>query len=217
MAAAKRRVFGTVGIDMIAGPSEVVILADRTGHPDWIAADLLAQAEHDAAAQSILITDDASLAARGRGRGGDPIVAGCPGGPSRSASWRDFGAIILVPDLAAALPLVDRLAPEHLEIMAADADALALRVRNAGAIFVGASYARGDRRLRRRLEPRAADGAVGALRLGARGAGLHEAHLDPQMRPGIARRRSAPAAIALGEAEGLTAHARSVAMRTNTR
>ena len=122
VAAAKRRVFGTVGIDMIAGPSEVVVLADGTADPDWIAADLLAQAEHDAAAQSILITDDAGLADAVGGGGRAPARAPCRAAPSPSASWRDFGAIILVPSLDAAVPLVDRLAPEHLEIMARDAD-----------------------------------------------------------------------------------------------
>src|SRR2546421_11963426 len=114
VAAAKRLVFGKVGIDMIAGPSEVLILADRSGHPDWIAADLLAQAEHDASAQSILITDDAALA--------DEVeqslvvqLASLPRGDVAAASWRDFGAIILVPNLADAVPLVDAIAPEHLE------------------------------------------------------------------------------------------------------
>ena len=115
VAAAKRLVFGTVGIDMIAGPSEVLILADKTGNPDWIAADLLAQAEHDAAAQSILITDDAALA--------DAVeqavaaqLATLPRGAVAGASWRDYGAIILVRNLDDAIPLVDALAPEHLEI-----------------------------------------------------------------------------------------------------
>src|SRR5258708_4661066 len=115
VAAAKRLVFGKVGIDMIAGPSEVLILADHTGHADWIAADLLAQAEHDASAQSILITDDAALA--------DAVeqavaaqLASLPRGAIAAASWRDFGPIILVAALHDAVPLVDALAPQHLDI-----------------------------------------------------------------------------------------------------
>jgi histidinol dehydrogenase len=123
VAAAKRLVFGTVGIDMIAGPSEVLVLADGTANPDWIAMDLMAQAEHDTAAQSILITNDAGLA--------DAVEAAVlralttlPRRAIAEASWRDFGAIILVESLEQALPLVNRLAPEHLEIMAENADAL---------------------------------------------------------------------------------------------
>ncbi|MGL4445388.1 MAG: histidinol dehydrogenase, partial [Alsobacter sp.] len=136
VAAAKRRVFGQVGIDMIAGPSEVVVLADDTANADWIAADLLAQAEHDTAAQSILVTDSDALA--------DAVAAAVEGrlrtlprAEIAGASWRDFGAVVLVPSLAEAVPLVDRLAPEHLEIVSRDADALAGSIRNAGAIFIG--------------------------------------------------------------------------------
>jgi histidinol dehydrogenase len=137
VAAAKRLVFGKVGIDMIAGPSEVLILADNTGNPDWIAADLLAQAEHDVSAQSILITDDAALAAAVE-KAVEAQLKTLPRADVGSASWRDFGAIIMVPRLADAIPLVDRLAPEHLEIAARDADGLAAQIRNAGAIFIGA-------------------------------------------------------------------------------
>src|SRR4051812_21969466 len=136
VAAAKRVVFGKVGIDMIAGPSEVLILADETGNPDWIAADLLAQAEHDASAQAILITEDAALA-----REVEQAVAAQLKSLRRAsiagASWRDFGAIIHVNSLDEAVPLVDAIAPEHLEIVARDADRLAGRIRNAGAIFLG--------------------------------------------------------------------------------
>src|SRR5215510_1356533 len=119
VAAAKRLVFGKVGIDMIAGPSEVLILADKTGHADWIAADLLAQAEHDASAQSILITDDAAVA--------DDVekavaaqLSSLPRAAVAGASWRDFGAIILLGALADAVPLVDAIAPEHVEIQSED-------------------------------------------------------------------------------------------------
>ncbi|HEY6996116.1 MAG TPA: histidinol dehydrogenase, partial [Xanthobacteraceae bacterium] len=137
VAAAKRLVFGTVGIDMIAGPSEVLILADATGHPDWIAADLLAQAEHDPSAQSILITDDAELARQVESALAAQL-ASLPRAAVASASWRDFGAVILVGALDEAVPLVDAIAPEHLEIASADAERLAGRIRNAGAIFLGA-------------------------------------------------------------------------------
>src|SRR6516225_9714154 len=136
VAAAKRRVFGVVGIDLIAGPSEVVILADSSADPRFVAADLLAQAEHDEAAQSILITDVASLA-RAVVAEVDRQLADLPRAGIARASWRDNGAIILCPSLEAALPLVDRLAPEHLEIMAHEPEALADKILNAGAIFLG--------------------------------------------------------------------------------
>src|SRR5437870_2998096 len=136
VAAAKRLVFGKVGIDMIAGPSEVLILADATGHPDWIAGDLLAQAEHDASAQSILITDDAALAGAVE-RAVAAQLQSLPRAETAAASWRDFGAIILIGALADAVPLVDAIAPEHLEIAFEDGEELARRIRNAGAIFLG--------------------------------------------------------------------------------
>ena len=136
VAAAKRRVFGTVGIDMIAGPSEILVVADGANEPDWIAADLLSQAEHDAAAQSILITDDAGFA-----DAVERAVEARLGTLRRAAiareSWRRNGAVIVVARLADAAPLVDRLAPEHLELAVADPDALAARIRHAGAIFLG--------------------------------------------------------------------------------
>ncbi len=137
VAAAKRLVFGTVGIDMIAGPSEVLIIADQTGNADWIAADLLAQAEHDVSAQSILITDSAGLAAQVEKAVAAQLKA-LPRAETAGASWRDFGAIILVGSLDEAVPLTDTLAPEHLELVAENADALAGKIRNAGAIFIGA-------------------------------------------------------------------------------
>jgi len=213
VAAAKRRVFGQVGIDMIAGPSEVLILADAEANPDWIAADLLAQAEHDVAAQAVLITDAAALA--------DAVEAAVERQlPSLSrvdiarASWRDFGAILLVRDLADAVPLVDRLAPEHLEIQARDADALAAKIRNAGAIFLGSHT------------PEAVGDYVGGpnhvlptARSARFASGLSV--LDFLKRTSILRcgpdalRALGPAAIALGRAEGLDAHARSVAIRLN--
>lgn len=136
VAAAKRRVFGRVGIDMIAGPSEILVIADRDNDPDWIALDLLSQAEHDESAQSILVTDDAAfgraVAAAVEARLGTlerRVIAG--------ASWRDYGAVIVVRDLAEAAMLSDRVAPEHLELCVADPDALAAQVSHAGAIFLG--------------------------------------------------------------------------------
>ncbi len=136
VAAAKRRVFGRVGIDMIAGPSEVVIVADRHANPEWIAADLLAQAEHDPAAQSILITPCPQLATSVE----QAVVQQLEKLPRKavaSASWNNYGAIITVPDLMAAVPLVNQLAPEHLEIETEDPDDFAQHIRNAGAIFLG--------------------------------------------------------------------------------
>lgn len=136
VAAAKRRVFGKVGIDMIAGPSEILVIADKDNDPDWIALDLLSQAEHDESAQSLLITDDTAFGvavAKAVERRLETLERRAIAG----ASWRDFGAVIMVRDLDEAVALSDRIAPEHLELCTADADALAVRVRHAGAIFVG--------------------------------------------------------------------------------
>ncbi len=136
VAAAKRRVFGKVGIDMIAGPSEILVIADKDNDPDWIALDLLSQAEHDESAQSLLITDDASF--------GQAVAAAVEKRLETlerraiaGASWRDFGAVITVANMDEAVVLSDRIAPEHLELCTADADALAARVTHAGAIFIG--------------------------------------------------------------------------------
>jgi histidinol dehydrogenase len=213
VAAAKRIVFGRVGIDMIAGPSEVLILADKTGNPDWIAADLLAQAEHDASAQSILITDDAALAER-VAEAVESQLKTLPRAQVASASWRDFGAIILVPNLADAIPLADRIAAEHLEIAAADADALAARVRNTGAIFIGAhtpeaigDYVAGSNHVLPTARSARFSSGLGVLDFMKRTSLLK---CGPDQ-----LRALGPAAIALGEAEGLTAHARSVSIRLN--
>jgi len=137
VAAAKRRVFGTVGIDMIAGPSEVVVIADGGANPDWVAVDLMAQAEHDASAQSILITDDAGLAEE-VGRAVERLLQRLARAEIAGASWRDHGALIVARDLSHAASLSDRIAPEHLELCVADPDALSAQVRHAGAIFLGA-------------------------------------------------------------------------------
>lgn len=137
VAAAKRRVFGRVGIDMIAGPSEILVIADGDNDPDWIALDLLSQAEHDESAQSILITPDADFAARVVAAV-DKRLETLERRAIAGASWRDFGAVILCRDLAEAAALSNRVAPEHLELCVADPDALAVEITHAGAIFLGA-------------------------------------------------------------------------------
>jgi histidinol dehydrogenase len=136
VAAAKRRVFGTVGIDMIAGPSEILVVADADNDPHWIAADLLSQAEHDANAQAVLICDDASFADAVERAAAD-LLGRLPRGDIARESWARHGAIVVVDDMNAAPALVDRLAPEHVELAVADPDALAARIRHAGAIFLG--------------------------------------------------------------------------------
>jgi histidinol dehydrogenase len=213
VAAAKRIVFGRVGIDMIAGPSEVLVLADASGNADWIAADLLAQAEHDASAQAILITDDADLA-RAVERSIESQLARLPRRDIAAASWRDFGAVILVPSLAHAPALVDALAPEHLEIAAQDAEALAARIRNAGAIFIGAhtpeaigDYVGGSNHVLPTARSARFSSGLGVLDFMKR---------TSILKCGPAQLRAlAEAAITLGNAEGLEAHARSVAIRLN--
>jgi histidinol dehydrogenase len=215
VAAAKRLVFGAVGIDMIAGPSEVLILADATANPDWIAADLLAQAEHDAAAQSILITDDPALADAVEKAVAAQLTT-LPRSGVAGASWRDFGAIVLVRDLDEAVPLVDAIAPEHLEIEAADADRLAGKVRNAGAIFLGAhtpeaigDYVAGSNHVLPTARSARFSSGLGVLDFMKRTSILK---CGPEQLAALG-----PSAIALGEAEGLDAHARSVAIRLNRR
>ena len=136
VAAAKRRVFGQVGIDMIAGPSEILVIADGTADPDWIALDLLSQAEHDESAQSILLTPDAGLADKVAGAI-DRHLETLERRAIAGASWRDFGAIVVTRDLAEAAALSDRIAPEHLELCVEDPEALSASIRHAGAIFVG--------------------------------------------------------------------------------
>ena len=213
VAAAKRQVFGTVGIDMIAGPSEVLIVADGANDPDWIAADLLAQAEHDAAAQSILITDDAGFA-RAVEAAVERQLQLLPRAETAAASWRDFGAVILVKRIADAPPLVDRIAAEHLELAIDDAEAFLGRIRNAGAVFLG------------RHTPEVIGDYVGGsnhvlptARSARFSSGLSV--LDFMKRTSILKlgpdqlRQLAPAAIALAKAEGLEAHGRSVAIRLN--
>jgi len=213
VAEAKRQVFGRVGIDSIAGPSEVVVLADAAQDPRRIAVDLLAQAEHGEDSQSILITDSAKQA--------DAVAAAVaaeiptlPRAAIAGAAWRDYGAIITVRDWEEGVALVDRLAPEHLQIMTADPEALFARIRHAGAVFLGAfspealgDYVAGPNHvLPTGRTARFASGlsVFDFLKrttwLSATPAGLS---------------RIGPAGIALAEAEGLQAHARSIALRLN--
>ena len=213
VAAAKRLVFGTVGIDMIAGPSEVLVVADGDNDPAWIAADLLAQAEHDAAAQSILVTDSSTLA--------DAVeaavtaqLATLPRAEIAAASWRDHGAVIVVDDLSAAVDLANRIAPEHLELAVADPEALLPGIRNAGSVFLG------------RYTPEAMGDYVAGpnhvlptARSARFSSGLSVFDFLKRttllgLGPDQLRALAGPA-ITLAEAEGLDAHARSVAIRLN--
>jgi histidinol dehydrogenase len=215
VAAAKRQVFGQVGIDMIAGPSEILVVADRENDPDWIAADLLSQAEHDTAAQSILITDDPGFA--------DAVAAAVERQLvtlDRSAiateSWRENGVLVTAAKgMAEAPALVDRIAPEHLELAVADPDALAAQIRNAGAIFLG------------RYTPEAIGDYVGGpnhvlptARSAKFSSGLGV--LDFMKRTTLLGCDAAslaaigPAAVSLAGAEGLGAHARSISIRLNS-
>ncbi len=210
---AKRRLFGDVGIDMIAGPSEILVVADSLNDPAWIAADLLSQAEHDESAQAILMTDDAGFA--------DAVERAVSGHLSRleraavaAAAWRDHGAVILVESLDAAPPIIDRIAPEHLELAVSDPDPLARAVRNAGAIFLG------------RYTPEAVGDYVAGpshvlptARSARYSSGLSV--LDFMKRTSLVRcgvrglRAVGPAAAALAESEGFGAHALSLSVRLN--
>jgi histidinol dehydrogenase len=215
VAAAKRIVFGKVGIDMIAGPSEVLVIADHTGNADWIAADLLAQAEHDANAQSILITDDETLA-KNVERAVESQLATLPRAVIARPSWDEFGAIILVRSMDDAVPLANAIAAEHLEIMTTDAEPLAARIRNAGAIFLGphtpeaiGDYVGGSNHVLPTARSARFSSGLGVL--------------DFMKRTSILKcgpdqlRALGPAAMTLGTAEGLDAHARSVGLRLNLR
>jgi histidinol dehydrogenase len=213
VAAAKRRVFGHVGIDMIAGPSEVLVVADAAANPDWVAADLLAQAEHDTSAQAILVTDDPPLA--------DAVEAAVerqlstlPRADIARASWNEYGAIILVQHLDDAVALIDRLAPEHLEIETREPARLGDRIRNAGSIFLGShtpeaigDYVGGPNHVLPTARSARFSSGLGVLDFMKRTSILQ---CGPE-----ALRVLGPAAIALGRAEGLEGHARSVAARLN--
>ena len=211
VAAAKRRVFGRVGIDMIAGPSEILVVADRRNDPQWIAADLMSQAEHDSASQAILVTNDPAFAAAVEAAV-ECHLARLSRAQIARASWQAHGAILLVADWKEAAALIDRIAPEHLELALDEADALAERVSHAGAIFLGrhtpeaiGDYIAGPNH----VLPTARTARF------ASGLGV----LDFLKRTSLVRCDAAslaalaPPAIRLAEAEGLEAHALSLSIR----
>ncbi|KZL03528.1 MULTISPECIES: histidinol dehydrogenase [unclassified Pseudovibrio] len=213
VSAAKRRVFGTVGIDMIAGPSEILVVADKDNNPDWVAVDLLSQAEHDPVAQSILITDSEELAAAVE-EAVERQLTTLPRADVARQSWNDFGAIITVDNLDDAMVLSNRFAPEHLELCVEDPDALLPKMRNAGAVFVG------------RYTPEAIGDYVGGsnhvlptARSARFSSGLST--LEFVKRTSLLRcnpenlAQIGPAAVTLAEVEGLQAHGRSVSIRLN--
>jgi histidinol dehydrogenase len=215
VAAAKRRVFGTVGIDMIAGPSEILVLADAKSDPAWIAADLLSQAEHDEAAQAILIADDKDFADAVTGAV-ERMLKNLPRGKIAGASWRRFGAVIIVRKWDEAVELIDRIAPEHLELAIEQPELIAAKIANAGAVFLG------------RHTPEAVGDYVAGpnhvlptARSARFSSGLSV--LDFMKRTSMVRcdARSlgavGPAAMTLAEAEGLDAHAQSISIRLNAR
>jgi histidinol dehydrogenase len=211
VAAAKRQVFGTVGIDSIAGPSEVLVIADRNNDPEWLAADLLAQAEHDSTAQAILMTDDAALAAQVEAAVARQL-ANLPRGNIAGASWETFGATIVVHSLDDAPALADRIAAEHVEIATAEPDKLAQRIRNAGAIFLGnltpeviGDYVAGSNHVLPTARSARFSSGLGVLDFMKRTSILR---LDKSALEALA-----PAAMRLARAEGLEAHRRSVAIR----
>ena len=215
VAAAKRRVFGRVGIDMIAGPSEILVVADRHNDPAWIAADLLSQAEHDAAAQAILVTDSSEFAAAIEAAAARHLEH-LPRADIARASWQANSAILLVADWNEAAPLIDRIAPEHLELAIDDPDALAARVHHAGAIFLGrytpeaiGDYVAGPNHVLPTARSARFASGLGVLDFMKRTTivGCNAASLDAL----------APAAIRLAEAEGLDAHALSLALRLSRR
>ncbi|HKD48988.1 MAG TPA: histidinol dehydrogenase [Rhizomicrobium sp.] len=213
VAAAKREVFGQVGIDSIAGPSEILVIADAANDPEWVAADLLSQAEHDASSQSILITNDAAYADSVTDAA-ERALAVLPRREIAARSWNDYGGVIVVENWDEAARLADRFAPEHLEIATADPNALLAKVRHAGAIFLGrhTPEAMGD-------YIAGPNHVLPTSRSARFSSGLSV--LDFVKRTTILELNAAaiselgPEAIALAEAEGLEAHARSISVRLN--
>ena len=213
VAAAKRQVFGTVGIDMIAGPSEILVVADSENDPNWIAADLLSQAEHDTAAQAILITDNREFGEK-VSQAVETSLRSLPRASIASKSWQEFGAIIVVKKLSQAIPLIDKIAPEHLELAIAKPDFLAEKIRNAGAIFLGrytpealGDYLAGPNHVLPTARSSRFSSGLGVLDfmkrssfVGANAESLSEV---------------SSAAVLLAKAEGLEAHARSITIRLN--
>lgn len=213
VAAAKREVFGQVGIDSIAGPSEILVVADGQNDPEWIAADLLSQAEHDPSSQSILITDDAGFADK-VAAAADRQIAILPRKDIAAKSWADNGAIILVKTLDDAVPLADAIAAEHLEIATADPEVLLKKVRHAGAIFLGrhtpeamGDYIAGPNHVLPTSRTARFSSGLSVLDFMKRTTLLG---LDAKSMAAIG-----PDALILAEAEGLEAHARSIAARLN--
>jgi histidinol dehydrogenase len=211
VAAAKRQVFGTVGIDMIAGPSEVLIVADVESDPAWVAADLLAQAEHDEAAQSILMTNDSNFANQVETAVAEQL-ARLPRGDVAGASWRDNGAIILVTSFDEAPAIIDRIAPEHLELEIEDAEALMDKIRNAGAIFLGrhtpeaiGDYVAGSNHVLPTARSARFSSGLGVLDFMKRTSILK---LNERSLAALG-----PVAMTLARSEGLEAHLRSIAIR----
>lgn len=213
VAAAKREVFGHVGIDSVAGPSEILVVADGKNNPDWIAADLLSQAEHDTSSQSILITDDASFANQVEQAVARALVA-LPRREIAATSWRDNGAIITVAKLEDAAALVNRVAPEHLELALDDPQSLLEKVRHAGAIFLGrytpeamGDYIAGPNHVLPTARTARFSSGLSVLDFIKRTTLL-------ECDPGTIAKLG-PDAITLAECEGLDAHARSIAARLN--
>ncbi len=212
---AKRQVFGTVGIDMIAGPSEVTVVSDGLSDPEWIAADLLAQAEHDASSQSILITDDAAFADK-VARAVDVQLQSLPRGETAARSWRDNGGIVVVASLADAPALVNQIAPEHVELAVAEPHKLAQGIRHAGAIFLGrhtpeavGDYIAGPSHVLPTSGAARFSSGLGVLDF------LKRSSLIDCGQSGLAA--IGPGAVAMAEAEVLDAHAASVALRLRAR
>jgi len=217
VAAAKRRVFGRVGIDLIAGPSEILVVADNRNDPAWIAADLLSQAEHDVSSQSVLLADDRAFA-DAVARAVDDELKTTARRDIAAASWRDNGAIILVPDVAACAPIVDRIAAEHVELAmeTAAAEALADKIRHAGAIFLGrhtpeaiGDYVAGTNHVLPTSRAARFSGGLGVADFMKR---TSLVACTPDALAALA-----PAALALAQAEGLGAHGRSISIRLNRR
>ena len=217
VAAAKRRVFGQVGIDLIAGPSEILVVADAKNDPDWIAADLLSQAEHDSSSQSVLIADDAAFA-DAVARAVEAQLKTLPRAGIAGASWRANGAIVLVPDLAACADIVDRIAAEHVELAMdmAPAETLAATIRHAGAIFIGrhtpeaiGDYVAGTNHVLPTSRAARFSGGLGVADFLKR---TSIVSCTPEALAALG-----PAALALAEAEGLQAHGRSVSIRLGRR
>ena len=213
VAAAKRQVYGTVGIDMIAGPSEIVVVADGENDPDWIAADLLSQAEHDESAQSVLITDDAAFAER-VSDAVDRQISMLDRREIADKSWSNNGALIVVENMDEAVSLVDRFAPEHLELAVSDADTLAMKVNHAGAIFLGryapeaiGDYIAGPNHVLPTSRSARFSSGLGVLDFMKRTTFVG-CDADSLAKIGSS-------VVTLAKAEGLGAHARSVMIRLN--